>query len=166
MSVPDANQPPPFENRNLYLADRSLQETVAREGASWAHEELMKWGQQLGRAETFDLAARANRFAPELKTHDRFGERIDEVVFDPSWHELMRAAMLAGEHCLPWADPKPGAQVARAAAYLLHAEVENGTQCPLTMTYAAVPVLRRYSSDVPLARECAARVLVREYDPR
>src|SRR5262249_43964228 len=114
----------------------------------------------------FDLAARANRFAPELKTHDRFGERIDEVVFDPSWHELMRAAMLAGEHCLPWADPKPGAQVARAAAYLMHAAVENGTQCPLTMTYAATPVLRRYAGTVPICAEFAQRALSREYDPR
>ena len=87
------------------------------------------------------MAARANRFPPELRTHDRFGERIDEVTFDPAWHELMRLAMLEGEHCAPWVDARPGAQVARAAAYLLHAEVENGTQCPLTMTYAAVPVL-------------------------
>jgi putative acyl-CoA dehydrogenase len=166
MSAQEANQPPPFENRNLYLADRALQETAAREGAAWAHERLSAWGEQLGRAETFELAARANRFAPELKTHDRFGERIDEVVFDPAWHELMRVAMRAGEHCLPWADPRPGAQVARAAAYLMHAEVENGTQCPLTMTYAAVPVLKRYANDVPLAGECVPRVLGREYDPR
>ena len=166
MPAQDANQPPPFENRNLYLADRALQETTAREGAAWAHEDLAQWGEQLGRTETFELAARANRFGPELRTHDRFGERIDEVAFDPAWHELMRAAMHAGEHCLPWSDPRPGAQVARAAAYLMHAEVENGTQCPLTMTYAAVPVLQRYSSDVPLVRDCAARVLGREYDPR
>lgn len=166
MSGPDSNQPPPFENRNLYLTDRALQETVAREGAPWAHERLTEWGEQLGRSETRDLAARANRFAPELKTHDRFGERIDEVVFDPSWHELMRAAMSVGEHCLPWADPQAGAQVARAAAYLMHAEVENGTQCPLTMTYAAMPVLSRYAGTVPLCAEFASRALGREYDPR
>src|SRR5438552_15193279 len=82
----DANQPPPFEGRNLYLADRALQDAASREGASWAHERLVGWGELLGRAETFTLAARANRYPPELRTHDRFGERIDEVVFDPAWH--------------------------------------------------------------------------------
>ncbi|HEX8011030.1 MAG TPA: isovaleryl-CoA dehydrogenase [Casimicrobiaceae bacterium] len=163
----DANQPPPFEGRNLYLADRALQEAVNREGAPWAHERLSAWGETLGRAETFALAARANRYAPELVSHDRFGERIDEVAFDPAWHELMRLAMREAEHCAPWVEPRAGAQVARAAAYLLHAQVENGTQCPLTMTYAAVPVLRRHAAQLPpLAELWLPRLLAREYDPR
>ena len=163
----DANQPPPFEGRNLYLADRALQDAASREGASWAHERLVGWGELLGRAETFALAARANRYPPELRTHDRFGERIDEVGFDPAWHDLMRLAMREGEHCTPWIEPRDGAQVARAVAYLLHAEVENGTQCPLTMTYAAVPVLRRHAAALPpLADLWLPRILEREYDPR
>ena len=163
----DANQPPPFEGRNLYLADRALQDAASREGASWAHERLVGWGELLGRAETFALAARANRYPPELRTHDRFGERIDEVGFDPAWHDLMRLAMREGEHCTPWLEPRDGAQVARAVAYLLHAEVENGTQCPLTMTYAAVPVLRRHAAALPpLADLWLPRILEREYDPR
>ena len=167
MSAADYNQPPPFEGRNLYLTDGALQRAVAREGAAWAHDRLAAWGEILGRGETFALAARANRFAPELRTHDRFGNRIDEVVFDPAWHELMRLAMREGEHCAPWAEQRPGAQVARAAGYLLHAEVENGTQCPLTMTYAAVPVLERYSTALPaLGDVWLPRVLAREYDPR
>ncbi len=162
-----ANQPPPFEDRNLYLADRALQDAAAREGAAWAHEDLSRWGERMGSAAMLALAARANRFTPELRTHDRFGERIDEVAFDPAWHELMDVAMHAGEHCMPWIEPRPGAQVARATAYLLHAEVENGTQCPLTMTYAAVPVLRRHADATPALGELwLPRVLHRDYDPR
>jgi putative acyl-CoA dehydrogenase len=166
MPVPDANQPPPFENRNLYRADRSLVEWTEREGATWAHDQLSAWGEWLGRGETRALAARANRFTPELRTHDRFGERIDEVAFDPAWDALMAAAMQAGEHCQPWIDPRPGAHVARASAYLMHAEVENGTQCPLTMTYAAAPVLRRFASSAPIFEKWLSRTLEREYDPR
>ena len=162
-----ANQPPPFEGRNLYLTDRALRSAAEREGAGWARERLEAWGAVTGSAETYSLAARANRFGPELKTHDRFGNRIDEVVFDPAWHLLMASAMREGEHCSPWAEPRVGAQVARAAAYLMHAEVENGTQCPLTMTYAAFPVLRRYQQALPwLAQLWVPRMLARDYDPR
>jgi putative acyl-CoA dehydrogenase len=163
----DANQPPPFEGHNLFATDAALQEAVQREGAGWACERLTAWGERLGRADTFALAARANRFAPELHTHDRFGNRIDEVAFDPAWHELMTLAMREGEHCTPWLDPRAGAQVARSAGYLLHAEVENGTQCPLTMTFAAVPVLRRHAAAFAgLADTWLPRSLGREYDPR
>jgi putative acyl-CoA dehydrogenase len=161
------NQPPPFEGRNLYLTDRALQGAAEREGAAWARDRLSAWGAAMGSAETFALASRANRFTPELKTHDRFGSRIDEVAFDPAWHVLMAAAMREGEHCAPWAEPRAGAQVARAAAYLMHAEVENGTQCPLTMTYAAQPVLRRHRDALPwLASEWIPKTLSHVYDPR
>jgi len=163
----DANQPPPFEGRNLYATQPALREAVTREGAAWAQEQLHAWGALLGRAETFALAARANRCAPELSTYDRFGNRVDEVAFDPSWHELMALAMREGEHSSPWAEPRAGAHVARAAAYLMHAEVENGTQCPLTMTYAAVPVLRRHTEALPwLGATWLPRALSRDYDPR
>ena len=145
-----ANQPPPFEGRNLYLTDRALRSAAEREGAAWARQRLEAWGAVTGSAETYSLAARANRFSPELKTHDRFGNRIDEVVFDPAWHLLMASAMREGEHCSPWAEPRAGAQVARAVAYLMHAEVENGTQCPLPW----------------LAQLWVPRMLARDYDPR
>src|SRR5436305_5774789 len=79
----DANQPPPFEGRNLYLADLALQDGASREGASWAHERLGAWGELLGRPETFALAARANRYPPELRTHDPFGQPLHEVGFHP-----------------------------------------------------------------------------------
>ena len=165
--MPDSNQPPPFEGRNLYAIHTALRESIAREGAAWADKRLHAWGALLGRAETFALAERANRCSPELKTHDRFGNRIDEVVFDPAWHELMTLAMREGEHASAWTESRRGAQVARAAAYLMHAEVENGTQCPLTMTFAAVPVLRRHADQLPSPKsEWLRRVLSREYDPR
>jgi putative acyl-CoA dehydrogenase len=165
--IADANQPPPFEGRNLFATDAALQEAVVREGAGWARERLTAWGERLGRADTFALATRANRYPPELHTHDRFGNRLDEVVFDPAWHALMTLAMDEGEHCAPWLDARAGAQVARSAAYLLHAEVENGTQCPLTMTFAAVPVLRRNAGAFAgLADTWLPRGLGRDYDPR
>jgi putative acyl-CoA dehydrogenase len=165
--IADANQPPPFEGRNLFATDAALQAAVVREGAGWARERLTAWGERLGRAATFALASRANRFPPELHTHDRFGNRIDEVAFDPAWHELMTLAMREGEHCAPWQDGRAGAQVARSAAYLLHAEVENGTQCPLTMTFAAVPVLRRHAGAfAALSDTWLPRSIGRDYDAR
>ncbi len=167
MAIDASNQPPPFEGRNLYLGDPALLAAVERGGAAWSHERLTEWGAALGSAELFALAARANRFGPELRTHDRFGNRIDEVGFDPAWHELLMLAMIEGEHASPWTEERGGAQVARAAAYLMHAEVENGTQCPLTMTFAAVPLLRRHAGAIPwLADEWLPRILSRDYDPR
>jgi putative acyl-CoA dehydrogenase len=163
----DANQPPAYAGGNLYLSDAALQDAVEREGAAWARERLTAWGEALACSDTQALAERANRRVPELHTHDRFGNRIDEVEFDPAWHELLALAMREGEHCAPWIDPRAGAQVARAAAYLLHAQVENGTQCPLTMTYAAVPVLRRYAGAVPsLSSVWLPRLTARDYDRR
>ena len=161
-ATPFPNQPPPYEGRNLYLTDVALRDAVAREGAGHAHADLVAWGATLGTADTFALADAANRFPPQLRTLDRRGERIDTVDFHPAWHALMQLATAAGEHCAPWTAPGPGAQVARAAMYFLHAQVENGTQCPVTMTYASVPVLARYLDDdlwLP-------RVLARDYDPR
>ena len=102
----DANQPPPFEGRNLYATHASLREAVEREGAAWAHTRLDAWGATLGSVETFALAAQCNRRAPELKTHDRYGERIDQVEFDASWHALMALAIREGEHASPWAAPR------------------------------------------------------------
>ena len=124
----DSNQPPPFEGRLRFAIDATLQAAVARDGAAWAESQLREWGATLGADETYALADAANRNPPALRTHDRRGERVDEVSFHPAWHELMRLAMAAGEHCAPWRTPQPGAQVARAAMYL-HAQVENGTQC-------------------------------------
>ncbi len=165
IQTPYPNQPPPYEGRNLYLADRVLRESISREGAAWSEDALVAWGEALGRAETFALADAANRHPPRLRTLDRTGERIDRVEFHPAWHELMRMATAAGEHASPWRDPRPGAQVARAAMVLLHGQVENGTQCPLTMTFAAVPALRAHASEA-LASAWLPKLLALDYDPR
>ncbi len=163
MDTPFPNQPSPYADRNLYEDDLALQEALAREGGAWATAAVGEWGATLGRAETLALGDAANRHPPELANYDARGERIDAVTFHPSWHEIMRLATAAGVHCNPWLDPRPGAQVARAALVHLHAQAENGTQCPLTMTYACVPVLRRASG---VAADWLPKILVRDYDPR
>ena len=157
------NQAPPFENVNLLACDPALREGLAREGAGWALERLDALGAQLGRAEVFELARLANVHGPRLVSFDRSGQRIDEVEFHPAWHELMRLMIGAGAHSAPWVDPRPGAQVARAGAYLLFGQVENGAQCPVTMTYASVPALRRAGS---LGARWLPKILSNDYDPR
>ena len=158
------NQPLPFEGFNLFDADAALQQAVARDAAQGSVTQLRAWGETLGRPDTYALADAANRNGPSLHTYDRRGERIDEIEFHPAWHALMRLATRNGEHCEPWRTERDGAQVARAASYYLHAQVENGTQCPLTMTYASVPVLRRHA---PVGIDTwMSRILADDYDPR
>jgi putative acyl-CoA dehydrogenase len=167
VSAADANQPPPFEGRNLYAAHPLLREAVEHEGAGWAHARLDAWGAALGSEQTFALAARANANGPVLQAYDRYGDHVDQVEFDPAWHALMTMATREGEHATPWSQPKPGAQVARAAAYLLHGGVESGTQCPLTMTYAAVPALRPHvDAHAWLGDTWLPRLMAHDYDPR
>ena len=119
------NQAPPFENVNLLRCDPALREGLVREGAGWALAQLDALGAQLGRAEVLELARLANAHGPRLHAFDRSGQRIDEVEFHPAWHELMRMMIGAGAHCAPWLDARPGAQVARAGAYLLFGQVES-----------------------------------------
>jgi putative acyl-CoA dehydrogenase len=157
------NQAPAFENVNLLRCDPALREGLAREGAAWALDRLDGLGAQLGRAEVLDLARLANTHGPRLVSFDRAGRRVDEVEFHPAWHELMRLMIAAGAHSAPWVDPRPGAQVARAGAYLLFGQVENGAQCPVTMTYASVPALRRAGS---LGARWLPKILSNDYDPR
>ena len=162
MATPFPNQPPPFEGHDLFAIDGALQAAVARDAAGGAALRLSEWGATLGASSTYALADAANRNPPALRSYDRRGERIDDVSFHPAWDELMRLAMSAGEHCAPWRTPQPGAQVARAAMYYLHAQVENGTQCPLTMTYASVPVLTRHAGQLPDAADVwLPRILAR-----
>ncbi|MEN3276749.1 MAG: putative acyl-CoA dehydrogenase [Massilia sp.] len=157
------NQAPPFGDVNLFSCDPALREGVVREGAGWAVEDLAALGARLGRFEVLDLARLANANGPRLVSFDRGGRRIDEVEFHPAWHALMGLMIDAGAHSSPWLDPRPGAQVARAAGYLLFGQVENGAQCPVTMTYAAVPALRRAGA---LGERWLPKILSREYDPR
>jgi putative acyl-CoA dehydrogenase len=157
------NQPPPFGEVNLFTADRVLVEALSREGAGWAAERVQAFGDIAGRAETIELGFLANAHPPVLKTHDRRGVRIDEVEFHPSWHALLRLGVEHGLHALPWREPRPGAQVARAALFMILAEVEAGVGCPLSMTASAVPALR---AQPELAAEWEPRFTSVAYDPR
>ena len=110
------NQPPPLEEVNWFEHDRALLEAVEREGGAWGRERLTRFGAWLGQASTIRLGEQANRYPPQLRTHDRFGHRIDEVEFHPAWHELLGRAVAEQVHALPGASPGPGAHVVRAAS--------------------------------------------------
>ena len=157
------NQSEPLVEYNLYTTDVALREAVEREGAGWADANLTNWGEFLGRAETYEQAVLANKFEPELKLFDRFGNRRDEVEFHPAYHSIMTAIVAQGVHSAPWADPKPGAHVARAAAALMHTEIESGTQCPTTMTYGVVPTLKKRDD---IAKVWLPKMYSRTYDKR
>ena len=138
------NQPPEFAPRDLWQDDAALREAVVREGGGDFAETLATYGALAG-DELYRLSFDAHRDRPRLRTHDRFGHRIDLVEFHPNYHRIMQAAIEHGVAGLSWTQPRPGAHVARAALSYLHHQVEPGTSCPLTMTHAAVPVLRHAS---------------------
>jgi putative acyl-CoA dehydrogenase len=137
------NQPPPLAGYDVAAADVALLEGLRREDAGWAEDGLHELGTLAGSEEAIAWGFEANRNEPELRTHDRFGNRIDEVAFHPSWHRLMETAIAHGLHGSPWRDPRPGAHVARYAGFYVWSQVESGHGCPISMTYASVPVLRR-----------------------
>lgn len=157
------NQVAPFADVNLFTCDPALGEALVREGGGAALASLEALGARLGSAATLDLARLANRNEPVLHNFDRAGRRIDEIEFHPAWHALMALLIGEGAHASPWEEAAPGAQVARAARYLLFGQVENGSQCPVTMTYASVPALRHSPR---LAARWLPKILSRRYDPR
>lgn len=136
------NQVPDLAGYNLYMCDGVLQSAVSDYGASWREGTLSALGVRLGEVETLNQGVLANRYAPELQTHSRTGERIDCVTYHPSWHALLR--ILRGNllHALPFAEPRAGAWAARAAGLYMHGQIESGTLCPATMTFASIPVLQ------------------------
>ncbi len=148
---------------NMFAQDTALREAVQREGAGWAEADLHTFGQLTGSAEYLEQGHLANKFQPELDTHDRFGNRIDLVKFHPAYHRFMGTAIEHGLHSSPWTDPRSGAHVARAAGNYLHTQVEAGHGCPITMTFAAIPTLR-LQPDVAAAWE--PKITARHYDPR
>jgi putative acyl-CoA dehydrogenase len=157
------NQAPPLANTNLYLRNPALQEGLAREGAGAAHAWMEARGAELGSEQMQEWAAQANRNPPTPKLFDTAGNRRDEVEFHPAYHELMAYLKRHGASAGPWSDPAPGAHVKRAAFYMMYAEVEDGTLCPTTMTYAVVPAISR---DRPLAAEWLPRIYSLDYDRR
>jgi putative acyl-CoA dehydrogenase len=158
-----ANQPPPLVDYNLFEADLPLAEAVRREGADWAEPRISTVGALAGSERMQALGALANENPPRLRTHDRYGHRIDEVEFHPAWHELLGRAVEHELHCSPWKDPRPGAHVARGAAFMCMSQAEAGIGCPISMTYSVIPALRVQPE---LAAEWEPRFLSAAYDPR
>ncbi len=156
------NQPPPLADLNLFSTDRVLEDAVAREGAGWACGLLAEYGRVAGSSQAMEWGVLANEYSPVLHTHDRYGNRRDMVEFHPAWHHLMSLAVEHGIHSMPWSEGRPGAHVARGALAMLASENEAGHICPISMTYAAVPVLRH---DESLAAEWSPKVFSRRYDP-
>jgi putative acyl-CoA dehydrogenase len=136
------NQPPPLEGYDVFSADRALVEAVEREGAGWARPELEVLGAEAGSGWAQALGRLANDNRPELHSYDRYGNRIDVVEYHPAYHQLMTTAVAHGLHSGPWADPRAGAHVARAAKVITWYQVDAGHICPVSMTYAVVPALR------------------------
>jgi len=155
------NQAPPLEGRNLFDDHAALQEALEREGAGWARDRLRAEGAFWG-GEPMRWGFEANEHPPVLHTHDRYGHRRDEVEFHPAWHRLMAAGVEHELHALPWRTDRPGAHVARAAAYICSIQAEAGFACPITMTFAAVPALR---AQPDLAEEWVPRLTATTYEP-
>jgi putative acyl-CoA dehydrogenase len=135
------NQVPPLAGYDV-ADDAALLGAIRRESCEWAESELHELGLLAGMAATQEHARLANVNKPVLRTHDSRGYRVDEVDFHPSWHELMATAVSHGLHAAPWADPRPGAHVARAAKFMIWTQAEAGHGCPISMTYASIPALR------------------------
>ena len=135
------NQVPPLTGYDV-AGEPALLEALRREGGGWAEAELRELGVLAGTAQTQEHARLANEHPPVLRSHDRWGHRIDEVEFHPSWHALMTTAVAHGLHAAPWTDARPGAHVARAAKFYAWTQAEAGHGCPVSMTYACVPALR------------------------
>lgn len=157
------NQAPPLVDYNLFRGDQALVDALRREGGGWAESRAEEFGLLQGSAQVIRWGIEANEHPPVLHTHDRYGNRRDEVEFHPAWHELMKLSIAHGLHSLPWSDSRPGAQVARAALMMLAGQNEAGHLCPVSMTCSAVPALRRQPD---LARQWEPRLLSASYDPR
>lgn len=155
------NQPPELVDYNLLEENRPLVEALRREGAGWAESHVSELGKVAG-GEPLAWGVQANENPPVLKTHDRFGHRIDEVEFHPAWHSLLQMSVHYGVHSFPWREARAGGHVARAAMMIMLSGVEAGTGCPISMTYAAVPALR---AQPDVAAEWEPRLTSLEYEP-
>ena len=155
------NQVPPLVGHDV-ARDPVLLAGLGREGADWHAGDLHRLGRLAGSAQAQEWGEQANRFEPVLRTHDRYGHRVDEVDFHPAWHALLAVAVGEGLAGAPWADPRPGAHVARAAGFYVWGQVEAGHGCPVSMTYAAVPALR---TTPDLAAVYEPLLTSRAYDP-
>jgi putative acyl-CoA dehydrogenase len=159
------NQPPPLAGHNVVTSDRALVEAVTRHAGPAVIDDLIELGREAGTAEAGEHGRLANRHEPELTTYDRYGNRIDEVVFHPSWHWLMERAVGYGLQAAPWEQQAEGsatAHVRRAAGFMAWSHTDSAHGCPISMTYAAVPALR---VDEALAKEWTPALAATAYDP-
>jgi len=156
------NQAPALQPIDYFEVDLALREALDREGGAWGAERAQEAGVTAGSVEAYEHGRRAERNEPQLRTHDRFGNRTDEVELDPSWHWLLGGAVTRAIHSLPWRDTEPGAHVVRAARFMLWSNANAGVMCPVSMTYAAVPALREAAPD--LAAEWEPRLISTDYE--
>jgi putative acyl-CoA dehydrogenase len=154
------NQPPPLVDHHVYLGDLALTEAVRRYGAET--DGLCELGRLAGTAEAQRWGAEANAYPPVLRTHDRYGNRLDEVDFHPSWHRLIAEAVARGLAGAPWAAAAGTRHVSRAAGFLVWSQVESGHGCPVSMTYSVVPALR---AQPELAAAYEPALTATAYDP-
>ena len=161
--APPAHNLPPARVGDVFASDPALVEAVRREAGDWALEECRALGRYCGETDTIELGFAANEHPPEHRPYDRSGDRVDDAVFHPAWHSLMATAAEHGLMGRPWADGRAGAHAARAAKFIVLAQVEAGVTCPIAMTYSCVPALRL---DPALAAVWEPLVTSPEYDPR
>jgi putative acyl-CoA dehydrogenase len=158
-----ANQAPPLEGVDVFASNLPLVEATRREGAEWVTERASELGRIVGGEPQQMWGRLANENKPVLRTHDRYGNRIDEVEFHPAWHQLMKLGVEHELHALPWRSEQPAAHTARAALYMTAMQAEAGFCCPITMTFAVLPALR---AQPELLAEWGPLVTSTKYDPR
>lgn len=156
------NQPPPLVGHNVVTSDVALTEAISRHASADVVDDLTLLGAEAGTAEAREHGMLANQHHPELTPYDRFGNRIDEVAFHPSWHWLMERGVGHGLAATPWESEAPHPHVRRAAGFFAWSQTEPGHGCPISMTYAAVPALR---ADDAIAKEWTPLLASRRYDP-
>ncbi len=156
------NQASPLEPINHFTADLALQEAIIREGGAWGEDRLTEIGELAGLPEQREHCWRAEHNLPRLLTHDRYGNRIDQVELDPSWHHLLGTAIERQCHSLPWRDPEPGSHVVRAGLFMLWGNTNGGVMCPVSMTHAVIPPLRNHAPEI--AAEWEDRLTVPDYE--
>jgi len=156
------NQPTALENYNAYDSDLALQHWLKAYHGDFAEDRIRQYGHHAGH-ELIEAGFLANQYKPEFFPHDRFGKRIDLAKFHPAYHQLMRTAIEAGAHSLPWTEPQQGAHVARAAMEYMHNQADSGSGCPLTMTFAAIPALQHTPE---IAKEWVPKITAKVYDER
>ena len=154
------NQPPPLADYNAFDADPALREALIREGGEWGLDRVRDFGGVTASSEALEHAKRAQRNIPVLRTHDRYGNRVDEIDYDPSMHWMLRLGVEREVNSLPWREPRAGAHVVRTGMFHLFNQLDTGPCCPMSINYAAVPTMRQ---DATLAREWEARLTLPDY---